>query len=92
METFCQPAALFPPQRAKEDVLWGAIGVRAPLTQPPDDLTIARRAQNTPGVRKPAHKCREEEQGRIRRLQQMTGHYVPNKRAEYYNGGSQSRF
>ena len=67
----------FPQQGAKENVLWGAIRARAPMTQPPDDLIIARRGQNTPGVRKPPPKCMEEEQRRVWRPQQKTGHCAP---------------
>lgn len=48
METLYQQAVLFPQQEAKENVLWGAIRVKAPLTQLPDDLIIATRGQNTP--------------------------------------------
>ena len=66
METLCQQAVLFPPSEPKKSIIWGRVRVTAPLTQPLDDLLIARRGQNIPGIRKSRRKCREGEQCRIK--------------------------
>lgn len=76
MGTIRQQVALFPPQEAKENILWGAVRARASPTQPTDDLIMARRQQNILGVRKSPHKCGRNKCN-VRRPQQITDHCAP---------------
>lgn len=69
MGTLHQQAAFFPPQGAKKNVL----RVRAPPTQFPEDLIIARRGENIP---ESLH-INLEWNSSAKRPKQMTGHYTP---------------